>query len=213
MSKKIKKARRKGLAGFVDDYNSKPTGKGNIANTALKSVVDGILAAPLGGAMGAASGIWSIPLGLLLIGGGHYFQDKSGVIRIVGAAAIGYGIAKALENKEASKSASVNGLGATDAIKSRLGNFKDEVMAAYYLDRIFKKDTTKSIESDGSVGEIDLSVMDIFDDFNQQEADEFAQSLQDGNHQLPEFGIDYPTSDNREVAFGFIEDEPDFSDF
>jgi hypothetical protein len=213
MSKKIKKARRKGLAGFVDDFNNKPTGKGFEGNTALKSVVDVIAGVPLGGAIGAASGIWSLPIGFLMIFGGHYFKDKSGIIRIAGAAAIGYGIAKAIENKEAAKSASVNGLGATDAIKSRLGDFKDEVMAAYYLDRIFKKDTTKSVETDGSVGEIDLSVMDIFDDFNQQEADEFTQSLQEGNHQLPDFGIDYPTSDNREVAFGFIEDEPDFSDF
>jgi hypothetical protein len=218
MSTKIKKAKRKGLAGFMDEYNNKPTGKGFEANTALKSVVDVIIGVPIGGAIGAMSGVWSVPIGFVLLAGGHYFKDKSGLIRIAGASAIGYGIAKAIENKDASKSATVNGLGATEAIKTRLSNFKDEVMAAYYLDRIFKKEpATKSLETeDGAVGEIDLSAMDIFDEFNQQEADEFAQlQAYDANIQLPEFGNGYTNSENGESVFGIIDsdDEPDFSDY
>jgi hypothetical protein len=223
---KERKAKRSGLKGFLDEYNEKPTGKGQAGNIALKTGVD-LLGVTGGGLTAAAAGGWSVPLGVVLIIIGHRVEDKSGILRMAGAASLTYGVAKYFEFKEAKEKAAVNGIeglaGVSAGIKSRLTNFKNEIMGAYFLDKIFKKGDekeTRKMEVDTpenvTVGAIDLSALDMFDDFNQQEADEFEASQQVGDEprQLPDFSMDYQAPQSSEVSFAMIDDDddPDLTD-
>jgi hypothetical protein len=234
MSKRRKKGKRSGLAGFLDSYNERETGAGNVGNTALKTVVDAILGVPVGIAIGGAAGLWSLPFGLVLIGAGHHFKDQSGLLRITGASAIAYGVAKNIEFTNAAKQAAVNGVGGLEgtgqAIKDRLKTVKDDLLAAYFLDRLFKKGDSETktaakmaeLDEDlSTVGAIDLSDLDLFEQFNQQEADEFeAQQAQEALYREPEslpapdYSMNYPDSASPEAAFAMFDesDEPDLSE-
>lgn len=185
MSKKQKQGTRGGLSGFVASYNAKEAGGTNYGNTALKSVVDAVLGVPLGVAIGGAAGLWSLPFGGLLIAAGHHFKDHSGLLRITGASAIAYGIAKNVDFNNAAKVAKASGVsglaGTTQGVKDRLKTVKDELLSTYYLDRIFKKKDTAQgamqpaakmaeFEQSETVGAIDLSALDMFDEFNAQAA-------------------------------------------
>ncbi len=235
MAKKSKKGKRGGLAGLLDSYNERETGAGNVGNTALKTIVDVVLGVPVGIAIGGAAGLWSLPFGLVLIGAGHHFKDQSGLLKISGAAAIAYGVAKNIEFNNAAKKAEVNGVGGLEgtgqAIKDRLKTVKDDLLAAYFLDRLFKKgdsdskEVAKMTELDedlSTVGSIDLSDLDIFENFNQQEADEFeAAQAEEALYREPEglpspnYSVNYPGSASSEAAFAMFDendDEPDLSD-
>ncbi len=227
MRKKSKRGKRTGLAGFVDAYNAKPTGTGYAGNTALKTLVDAAIGVPAGVLLGGAAGLWSLPIGVLLIAGGHHIKEQSGLVRIVGASAIAYGIAKNIDFKAAAKQAQVNGIGglagATQSLKERVQGVKSDLMAAYFLDRIFKKgddDGTVAAKiaafaDDETVGAIDVSALDFFEDYNQQEADEFQDQQQygfefDEPEALPYFGASDSVSP--EASFAILEDEPDLTD-
>lgn len=230
MSKKRSKSKRKGLAGVLDAYNERETGAGNAGNTALKTIVDVVLGVPIGIGIGGAAGLWSLPFGLVLIAAGHHFKDQSGLLKISGAAAIAYGIAKNVDFTNAAKKAEVNGVGGfegtKEGIKDRLKIVKDDLLAAYFLDRLFKKDDeksteTKSVERDESatMGAIDLSEMDLFEQFNQQEADEFEageaeRELYRDPGQLPDFSVDYSQAASPDSSFALFNEneEPDFTD-
>jgi hypothetical protein len=192
MSKKQKQSTRGGLSGFVASYNAKEAGGTNYGNTALKSVVDAVLGVPVGIAIGGAAGLWSLPFGALLIAAGHHFKDHSGLLRITGASAIAYGVAKNVDFNNAAKAAKASGVsgfaGTTQGVKDRLKTVKDELLSAYFLDKIFKKKETappagtpvaKMAELDESetVGAIDLSSLDMFDEFNKEQADGFNAEL------------------------------------
>ena len=200
---------------FINAYNAKET-KGSFSNAGLKTLVDVVLGATVGAGIGAVTGKQAKWVGLSMIGLGHYFGDRSGVLRVAGASAIAYGIAKHFENEQIATS--VNGFtlaGESSKAKTRLTQFKDEALATFYLDKIFKGGTStntadSSTNADGSVGAIDLSALDFFDNFNRQEADEFESQnaiagysgYDDDNEELslaPEF------------AYSIINDEPDFS--
>jgi|GEM_PF-2480129 len=230
MSKR-KKGKRNGLAGVLDAYNGRETGAGNAGNTALKTIVDTVLGVPVGIAIGGAAGLWSLPFGLVMIAAGHHFKDQSGLLKISGAAAIAYGVAKNIDFNTAAKNAKAAGVsglaGTTEGIKDRLKTVKDDLLAAYFLDRLFKKDdgtgtpATKMAEiedEDVTIGAIDLSALDMFDEFNQQEADEFEaaqaeEALYREPEQLPDFSVNYVEPVSREASFGlFEEDEPDLSE-
>ena len=226
MRRKSKRGKRSGLAGVFDAYAA--PGTGNAGNTAMKTLIDVGVGVPVGVLIGGAAGLWSLPLGLLLIGGGHHLKDQSGIsslVRIAGASAIAYGVAKNIDFKAASKQAQVNGVGglagATQGMKDRLQTVKADLMAAYFLDRIFKKNNTGGTTSkmvdidddDDSVGAIDVSALDFFDDYNQQEADEFEEQQSYSYpqpDQLPYYGS--TSSVSPETSFALFEDEPDMSD-
>ncbi len=200
---------------FISAYNAKET-KGSFSNAGLKTLVDVVLGATVGAGIGAVSGKQAKWFGLGMIGLGHYFGDKSGVLRVAGASAIAYGIAKHFENEQIASS--VNGFtlaGESSKAKTRLTQFKDEALATFYLDKIFKGGASistadSSTNADGSVGAIDLSALDFFDNFNRQEADEFESQnaiagysdFDDDNEEL---------SSAPEFAYSIINDEPDFS--
>jgi len=205
------------LSGFVASYNAKEAGGTNYGNTALKSVVDTVLGVPVGIAIGGAAGLWSLPFGLLLIAAGHHFKDHSGLLRMTGASAIAYGVAKNVDFNnaaKAAKAAGVSGLaGTTQGVKDRLKTVKDELLSAYYLDKIFKKKdsappagapATKMAEFDESetVGAIDLSALDMFDEFNAQAAGGFDAELAER-----EF-YDYENAQpSGEAIYGLYDDE------
>jgi len=225
MAKKNKKMKRMGLAGVLDAYNNRETGAGNVGNTALKTVVDSVIGVPLGIAIGGASGLWSLPFGLVLIGAGHHFKDQSALLRIVGASAIAYGVAKNVEFNSQAKANQTGLQGTVEGVKERLTTVKQDLMSAYFLDRIFKKDTptttpttsptaSKSEEFTAEESEIsgfDLSELDVFDSMNEQEADEFAENQRfiESNsmtlwNQEPQT---YPETISEETSFNLFDDE------
>lgn len=155
--------------GVLQRYNGAEAKK-NVRNTAMKTGVDAVLGTSAGAGLGAAFGIWSPLAGFLMIGAGHYFGDKSGVLRVAGAATIAYGIAKASENRAAAEVASVNGISLgslAEGAKDRLSNFKDNFLKAYYLDKITGK---KKEAVDATVGAIDMSELNAFEDLIKESA-------------------------------------------
>lgn len=228
MKKKSNRGKRSGLAGFYDSYSLQQPGTANAGNIALKTVVDALVGVPVGVLIGGATGLWSLPFGLLLIAGGHHFKEKSGIARIVGASAIAYGVAKNIDFKTASKQAQINGIGglagATQGVKDRMQMVKTDLMAAYFLDRLFKKNDSGTTstklavfdddDDDTSIGAIDVSALDFFEDFNQQEADEFEQqnSLE---YQQPSYQPYFDSTDSLspDASFSMMDDdEPDMSE-
>lgn len=146
--------------------------KGKVGHSAVKMGVEGVAAAVAGGGAGALFGVWSPLLGLLLIGTGHYFGDKTGLLRITGAACIGYGIAKAKENRASASAAVVEGITlgsiATGA-KERLIDLKDNWLKATFLDKLIGPKTDATTQ-DAPVGAIDLTELDAFETLNKEAA-------------------------------------------
>ena len=126
-----------------------------------------------GGTIGAVGGIWTPFVGLALLAGGHLLGDKSGILRVVGASMMAYGIAKAQENRAASEAGSVNGLGSLSGAKDRLLDFKDNFLKAFYLDKLTKKKEDPAAIDETTMGAIDLSALDAFEDLTKQSAYNF----------------------------------------
>jgi len=195
-----KKKNSKNSGGMLARYKSART-KGNITGTGLKSLVDLVLGATIGAGIGASTGRAALPVGLLLIAGSHYFDEQTGVLRVAGGAAIAYGIGKAIENQNIAAANSVNGFtlaGETTKAKTRLSQFKDEILTAFYLNKVFKKKAEESpaFEDGGAVGSIDLSALDVFEQNNRSEAIEYSLSQQDDE-------------DYSEISVGF--DQPEYA--
>ena len=88
--------RKKKATSLIDtykQYNDIQT-KGNIQNTFLKGAVDTLAGSVIGTGIGALTGSQSPIAGIILILSGHYLDDKSGLLRLVGASTLAYGIAK-----------------------------------------------------------------------------------------------------------------------
>ncbi|PHR43391.1 MAG: hypothetical protein COA32_16225 [Fluviicola sp.] len=165
---------RKKSKSLLQKYKGVKT-KGNISNSGLKTIVDLIIGTTLGAGVGATTGRAALPVGLLLIGSSHYMEEETGVLRVAGSAAIAYSIGKVIQNKEIAST--VNGItlaGETTKAKTRLSQFKDEVLHAFYLDKVLKsKSSGESSEvSNGAseVGSIDLTPLDIFEQQVQEQA-------------------------------------------
>ncbi|MBL4862193.1 MAG: hypothetical protein JKY09_04140 [Crocinitomicaceae bacterium] len=161
--------------GLLKRYNGADAKK-NLKYTGMKTGVDVVVGSSVGAGLGALFGIWSPLAGLLMIGSGHYLGDKSGVLRVAGAATIAYGIAKAVENRESANEAVVNGisLGAVkEGAKDRLTEFKTNWLKAFFLDKLIGKKEQQENKEELAIGAIDLSSLDVFDDINKQQAMKF----------------------------------------
>ena len=208
MKKRRNNSKSKGL---LQKYKGAKT-KGNIANTGLKTVVDLVVGAAVGAGIGASSGRAALPIGILLIAGSHYFDEDTGILRIAGAATIAYGIAKAVENKNIADSNSVEGItlaGETSKAKTRLSNFKDELLTAFYLDKVFKKKEDSEdliIDTKDGIGAIDLSSLDVFEQNNKNEAIQFELD----NNELPEFSEELDI-ESEDFSFAMIDEDPDLT--
>ncbi len=205
--KKKKSSSKSG--GMLARYKSAKT-KGNLANTGLKSLVDLVVGATIGAGIGASTGRAALPVGFLLIAGSHYFEEETGVLRVAGGATIAYGIGKAIENQNIAAANAVNGFtlaGETTKAKTRLSQFKDEILTAFYLDKLFKKkdaENTPAFEDGQAVGSIDLSALDVFEVNNRNEAIEYELSQQDYDFEDEDEDEDY-----NEISGGF--DPPEYA--
>ena len=143
-------------------------GKKKFGTSAMKMGVE-TGSALVGCGAAAASGVASPFLGIGLLFLGQIIGDETGLIKVAGAGMIGYGIANSFVHREDAKSASVNGLGAVSGnVKQRMIDYKDNLMHAFYLDKVFKKDEGASKDDLGSAPYLDTSGLDVFADFNQQ---------------------------------------------
>ena len=169
-------SRKKGL---LARYNALPE---DAAKTkAIKSGVD-ILGAIAGGGLGALIGRHAALFGVGVLVAGNLMKDKSGLARTIGAGMLSYGVAKIVENQALAKQKSVQGFtlaGAAEGAKERVTQYKDELLSAFYLDRLFKKTPSTDGEDSDTVEGLDLSSLDFFDENNHQEALEYESSRDD----------------------------------
>ena len=209
----MKTSKKTNKPHLLDKYRKMKT-KGEIGNTGLKSLVDLILGATLGATLGAATGRLSLPTGIILIAAGHYLGDDTGVMRTAGSATIAYGIAKGIENKNiAAREETITASGEASKAKERLTHLKDELLSAFYLDKIIKK----KAEDNPAVGAIDLSPLEIFEQNNRDEAirhelendqEEFTFEVDSDEEDLDDFDDDILSGD---LSFAMIEEEPDLT--
>ena len=204
MKKKKNSSSKKGV---LAKFEAKKT-KGNIANTGLKTVVDLVLGSTIGAGIGAGAGQAAIPIGILLIAGGHYFDESTGILRMAGSATIAYGIGKAITNKQIADANQVNGLaGESNKVKTRLNLFKDEIFTAFYLDKIYKPKGKEATEiAIEGIGEIDLSSLDVFEEDLRQQAIEFEM----GQDDLEGFEEDY-ADEIEDFSYAMIDEDPDLT--
>jgi len=135
MKNRKKKGSKNQLTRLLEEYNQKET-TGNINNTLLKSVVD-ITGVTAGTGLGALSGDKAKFIGPLFIAIGHYIGDKSGLLRMLGASTLSYGIAKSKEFKENP---------ALHTVKGRMKNLKGNWLSAMYLDMKREKETGTEVK-------------------------------------------------------------------
>ena len=208
--------KRKNKNGIIKRYNDAQTvkrdDKGKRTKTngkviALKTGVDLVSSTAVAPAIGAGLGVLAPIAGFILMGLGHYLGDKSGLLRLTGAATMGYGIAKAIENRNAPETSTVEGA------KTRLINFKDEWLNAFYLDKVFKAKEDAESTEDASIGAIDLSALDVFDDLNEQSAQHFEMQQVLSENQTENFdqAVQFDAEDLEGMNYSVIEEEIDFS--
>jgi hypothetical protein len=194
----MKKKKNNKSKGILAKYKAQKT-KGDLKGTGLKTLVDLLVGATVGAGIGASAGRAALPIGLVLIAGSHYMDEDTGILRLAGSATIAYGIGKAISNKNIADATTVSGFslaGETSKAKSRLTQFKDELITAFYLDKVIKK-------KEDQIGAIDLSSLEIFDQNNKNE------SLQ---YQINADALPEPTANYGQEDFAFdLVEEPDLS--
>lgn len=199
----MSKKKKKGLAGFLDNYNQMPD---TMKTRGIHAAAD-IGGALAGGVIGKFAGQNAALLGLGVILTGNLTGDKSGISRAIGVGLMAYGIGK-WTNDTLNKSASAE----KPTVRSRLTDYKDELLGAFRLNNLFNKKTDESSEgsqsekipataSIGSLEALDLSVLDHFEDFNEQEANEYAMRQQSVEG----------TSDDVELVESLAAPAPEFS--
>ncbi|GAB5419161.1 MAG: hypothetical protein Crog4KO_06690 [Crocinitomicaceae bacterium] len=160
--------------GLVQKYVGTETKKKFLPSIAKTGIE--LVAAAAGGGLGAAFGYWSVAAGFAATLGGHLLGDKTGLIKTVGLSAMVYGIAKGIENSKADSENSMNGVSlgsVTDGVKSRMVDFKDNLVHAFYLGKLIgekQEEPTKSEE----IGSLNLDTLDVFDDFADQQIEQQA---------------------------------------
>jgi hypothetical protein len=197
--------------GLFAQYNSLPE---DAAKTkAIRSGVD-ILGAIAGGGLGALIGQHAALFGAGVLIAGNLMKDKSGIARTIGAGMLSYGVAKIIENQNLAKQKSVQGFtlaGAAQGAKERVTQYKDELLSAFYLDRLFKKTPSSGSQDSDSVEGLDLSPLDFFDEYNNQEATEYESSRDyDDPDELPEPQENYLSSASS-LSYSLDNDLPDMS--
>ncbi len=185
MKSKSKKKSSKKKGNLLQKYNSK-SAKKSAKFTAMKTGVDVLGTAAVGPAIGAGLGIFAPVAGLIMIAAGHFLGDQSGLLRLTGAATIGYGIAKARSNRMRT------GQNFVDSAKDRYIELKDDWMNATYLDKLIKSDNQSETPVEG-IGAIDLSELDHFERLNQQAAIDFETErvLEEDNDDLEGMESDF----------------------
>lgn len=202
-----KKSKNKGIGGvFHQAVMNTTQSKGNLKMSATKGVVDvltilaGITAAS---AAGPAIGFFG---GLGLLGLSHYYiDDKTGLIRIGSASMVGYSIAKFAKDVIAGMNKSTDAT-IESTVKSRLGDLKEELIAAFHINKLFKKEGDQNLKGfggdDEQFGDIDLTALDMFENFNEREAREFSQKQITGSPDM-----DGLNDDSMGFAYSIIDED------
>lgn len=173
-----------------------------------------------GGLLGAAIGKYAALFGLGVLVTGNFVSDRTGMYKSIGSGMLVYGVAKVLQDGGDTANKSVQGLSGTEGVKERIGKYKDELMSAFYLDKIFKKktDTTTAArmadEDDESVGALDLSALDFFEDYNHQQANEFEinqQSSADYSISAAPYEDEDEDDHDEQFSYAIIDDVPDMN--
>lgn len=194
----MKKKKNNKSKGLLAKYKEQET-KGNLKGTGIKTLVDVFVGATVGAGIGAGVGRASLPVGLALIAGSHYFDEDTGILRLAGSATIAYGIAKSIVNKNLAEANAVNGYslaGEASKAKTRLTQFKDELFTTLYLDKFLKKEEEQ-------IGDIGVSSLDVFNQNNEAEALRYQASI----NTLPQPTVNF---EEKALAFDLVE-EPDLT--
>lgn len=214
--------KKKNKKNILQRYNDADAKK-NFEITAMKTGVDAVLGTTAGAGFGALLGNWSPLAGAALIAIGHVLGDKSGVLRVAGAATIAYGIAKASENRQAANDASVNGVSITEGAKQRLLDFKENWLKAFHLDKLTpKKTTTNDTKSGSTIGAIELNELNTIEQLVQEAAirhemnkiDEENRQIQSSiplNEINPDNGHSINGNDLEGLNYAVYQDQYDFS--
>lgn len=162
---KVRAVKRKAggkISKMANSYANKKS-PGNWIHSAAEVatvIAGGGLSAGLGG---FGKGYVSIGLGLASIIGGNFIKDPTKLTSVLGASMIGYGVGKINEHQALSNNSSLQGL---DGAKSKLGEgfsrFASELSTVFGVKK-----------KDSSVGSLDLSILDEFDNLNEMEAIRF----------------------------------------
>lgn len=198
--KKRKKKEKKMIQRF-NEANAKK----NIKVSALKTGVDLVGGIGVGTLLGSVFGVWSPIVGLLTMGAGHALGDKTGVIRIAGASMSAYGLATAIENRNATKASTIEGIslaGTTDGIKNRITKLINNWKHTIYWDKLMtpkqKEVMTSVIEG---LANIDVSELDVLERIIENSSEQYNQ-----NEDLPIEGAYYDEEEEVEQQ-AFFEDE------
>jgi hypothetical protein len=172
--------------------------KKRIGQTAKKT---GIGALSIVGGTATAAGVGSLApfAGLIMLGAGYFLGGKWQLLTVAGAATLGYGIAKAQDNR------------LDEGVKERFVTFKNDWIHAFYVDKLINKGESDFDSSDTTIGAIDLSELDHFDEKLKESAIKF-QMGQMEEDSAP--AIEMDDEESEEIDFAIIaEDELDFNDF
>ena len=123
---------------FLDKFNERET-KGSVENTAIKSIVDVVSGGVVGPGIAAVGGQYSPLIGIALIIAGHYFGDKSGVLRTTGASSLAFGIAK---------SHSYQNEPALNSPQKRLKGLGNDLLTTLHIN--WKKEQNKTINTENT---------------------------------------------------------------
>lgn len=160
-------------------------GKGSLKNSSIKTGVEGLVATGAGMGVGAMIGKYSPLVGVLLYLGGEYMGDETNLTKAAAAGMIGYGVAKIWDHDSMVGKVSMDGVsfGAVkDDALERLTDFKNSWLKAFMLDKLFTKDNESDDkkheeEPDESMGSVDTSALDLFENLNHQQAVQHANEI------------------------------------
>ncbi len=159
------------------------------------------------GGTGVAAGLGSLgsiaaPLaGIIMLGAGCFLGGKWKILKLAGAATVGYGIAKAQSNR-------IEG-----TIKDHFITFKDNWLNAFYIDKLINKGEVETETEEPTIGAIDLSELDDFDERLKESAIKFQMSQMEESKEANS-AFEFENDDDEELTFTMMdEDDFDFNDF
>lgn len=184
-------AKGKSKAGGIKKYWQQKGKK-----QAIGSAID-IGGALIGGGIGAAlKGKTAFWVGLGTILAGHLIGEKGKIVHSIGVGATAYGIAT-IDPLGIGTGQPVSGATGMQGVKERLMAFKDNLLHATFLDKLVKK--KEATGAGGSIGNIDMSDLDLFEQYGQQQA--YLQALleeQQNDQRILERDDEYEDQDDLE---------------
>ncbi|GAB5417609.1 MAG: hypothetical protein Crog4KO_25940 [Crocinitomicaceae bacterium] len=164
MSKKQKSNKK----GSIKEYFKK-NGKKMAIGTGI-DIGGAVAGGGLGALVGGKKAFWG-GLGTIILG--HLIGDKGRIVQSLGVGAAAYGLAS-VNPFDSNTQQPVNGtLGAADqGIKERLTTFKDNLLHATFLDKLIgeKSKNEDPNSEDASIGSIDVSELDVFENYANEQA-------------------------------------------